>query len=170
MNASAAPCRGFTLLELAAVVAVVAVVATAAMPSLHGWIARQRLKAAAEQLAVHLNEARFEAVRRRVPLHFSGLSDGRVWCWAIGTAPGLNCGLDQPSALRLVRHGDHRGVQLAEVQAASFDPRDGHLLAPSGGALLKAATGEALRVRLTPLGRALTCSPDGAMPQVARCP
>lgn len=163
-------CRGLTLLELGAVLAVVAIVTTAALPSLSGWVARQRLKSAAEQLAAQLSEARFEAVRRGVAIHFSTLGQGREWCWAIGTAPGLNCAVDQASALRLVRHADHRGVQLVESGPLAFDPKDGRLSGAGAAVVLRADTGETLKVRLGPLGRAAVCSPDGAFSYAARCP
>ncbi|MFN0183657.1 MAG: Tfp pilus assembly protein FimT/FimU [Aquabacterium sp.] len=161
--------RGLTLLELAAVLAIVAIVTTAAVPSLMSWVARQRLKAAAEQLAAQLTEARFEAVRRGVAIHFSSRGEGGHWCWAIGTVPGLNCSVDQPSALRMVRNGDHAGVQLLRAEPLSFEPRDGRLRTPAAGVQLRSARGEVLAVRLTPLGRATICSPDMPVPGANPC-
>lgn len=56
--------RGFTLVELLIVVTVLAVVLTLAVPGLFAYNERRRLEGTAEQAAVLLRKARYDAIRR----------------------------------------------------------------------------------------------------------
>ncbi|WP_397536090.1 Tfp pilus assembly protein FimT/FimU, partial [Roseateles sp.] len=60
-NASAL--RGFTLLEVAAVMAITGIVLAMAVPSYANFAARQQLRAAGESLALDLRLAREESLR-----------------------------------------------------------------------------------------------------------
>ncbi len=73
--------RGFTIIELMAVMVVVAVLATIALPNLREMIVRMRLKTAASDLQSSLLFARSEAVKRNagitvVPVSSADWSQG----------------------------------------------------------------------------------------------
>lgn len=161
--------RGLTLIELTIALAVLAVLATLALPSFGSAVDRTRLKSAAETLAADLGEARFQAAQRGLPLHL-GFRTGAGWCWAVATAPDCRC--DQAQACRLEAQdaSAYPGVTLLEAQATRLDP-DGQatVVGAATGALLQSRRGERLRVLVTPLGRALVCSPDGGVPGYPRC-
>ncbi len=150
--------RGFTLVELMATLALSAIVVLLAVPSFAQAVARHRLQAAAEQLALDLAEARQQAAQRGTVLHLS-FNGGAQWCYALAAAPGCDCRTDSACSLKTVASRDYPGVQLLQAEDARIEPRPG---ASSGGsALLQGAAGQALRVTLGPLGRARVCAPAG---------
>lgn len=157
--------RGFTLIELAITLAVLAVLGTLALPSLGRSLERHRLQAAAQALVADLSEARFEAARRGVPLHFEARA-GASWCWAVTSAPGCRC--DQAGACRLasVQADEHRGVRLVSARSVRFDA-DGR--ADAGLEALLEAGPNRLRVDLGVLGRARVCSLRGELPGTPAC-
>jgi type IV fimbrial biogenesis protein FimT len=159
--------HGLTLLELIVALAIVAVLATLALPSFGHMLARHRLKAAAENLAVDLAELRFEATRRGVPLHLHYVA-GAQWCYALATASGCDCRVAQSCQIKTVRAGDHPGVQLLDAQDALFDAQPGTQVG-SGQALLRGPDGTQLRVGLSPLGRPRVCAPAAAAQGYPAC-
>jgi type IV fimbrial biogenesis protein FimT len=161
------PARGLTLLELMAALGIVAVLAALALPSFGAMMARHRLKAAAEHLAIDLAELRFEATQRGLPLHLH-FASGAQWCYTLATASGCDCRVAQSCQLKTVRASDHPGVQLVEAQDALFAPQPGAQLG-SGSALLRSNDGAQLRVGLTVLGRPKVCAPGAAVAGIASC-
>lgn len=159
--------RGVTLIELMIALAIMVVLLSLALPSMLSGLQRQRLKGAAESLAADLNEARFEAARRGVNVHF-GFTPGAEWCYAASVAPGCDCKSRQPCQIKAVRSEDHRHVGLVDAQGTMFTPDSG--ARTSGGtALLQSPGGDRLRVELSGMGRARICAPDGAMPGYPAC-
>jgi type IV fimbrial biogenesis protein FimT len=67
--------RGFTVIEVVIVVAVIGFLLAAAAPSASAWIRNSRIRTAAESIAVGLQQARNEAVRRNQPVSFFLVSD-----------------------------------------------------------------------------------------------
>jgi type IV fimbrial biogenesis protein FimT len=161
--------RGLTLIELTIALALLAVLATLALPSFGSAVDRTRLKAAAETLAADLGEARFQAAQRGLPLHL-GFRIGPDWCWAVATAPDCPCDQTQACRLKTENAAAYPGVTLLEANATRFDP-DGQAVAEGAatGALLQSRRGERLRVLVTPLGRALVCTPDASVSGYPRC-
>jgi type IV fimbrial biogenesis protein FimT len=143
-----------------AVLGIAAVLATLALPSFGHMLARHRLKAAAENLAVDLAELRFEASRRGVPLHLHFVT-GAQWCYALATVSGCDCRVAQSCQLKTIGAGSHPGVQLLEAQDVLFDAQPDSQIG-SGSALLRGADGSQLRVGLTRLGRPKVCAPGAA--------
>ncbi len=147
--------------------AIIAVLATLAVPSFGSMLARHRLKAAADHLAMDLAELRFESTRRGVPLHLQ-LTPGTDWCYALATAPGCDCRAAQSCQLKTVRASDFPGVELLQGQALRLEPLT-TVAAARSGVLLQGHDGAQLRVDLSPLGRASVCAPGTAVPGYSRC-
>jgi type IV fimbrial biogenesis protein FimT len=57
------PRRGFTTLELLAVISILLIMAAIALPNLSGWARNQRLKGVARDLMSHFQFARLEAIK-----------------------------------------------------------------------------------------------------------
>ena len=157
--------RGFTLVEMAVVMTIIVTLATLALPYYGDYVARQRLKAAAEHLAADLAEARFEAARRGMPM-FVNFSAGADWCYAITTAPGCTCSAAAACRLKTVGHGSFAGVSVAEGKEILFNPNGSSM---AGSMRLQTLNGQALLVQTSALGRARICSAQGEMPGYARC-
>ncbi len=158
---------GLTLPEMLVTLALLAVLASLALPSFGAMMARHRLKAAADNLALDLAELRFEAARRGVPLHLQ-ITAGADWCYALATAPGCDCRVAQVCQLKTVRALDHPGIRLLQAQDLQFEPTP-MLAATPSAALLQAPDGEQLRVGLSPLGRPSVCAPQASVPGYTRC-
>ena len=165
--ASIHPPRGLTLLELMVALGIVGVLMTLALPSFGSMVARHRLKAAAENLAMDLAELRFEATQRGVPLHMH-FATGPHWCYALATASGCDCRVAQSCQLKTVRAKDHPGVQLVAGQPVLFEPQPGAGV-DGGSAVLQSTEGAQLRVGLTRLGRPKVCAPGAAVPGYSGC-
>ncbi len=150
--------RGLTLIEILIAVAVLGILAALALPDLGQRMARHRLAAAAETLALDLAEARVEAAQAG-PLYL--VFDRRAdWCYAVARNPRCGCSGAEACQIKVVRATDTPGVQLATAEDALFD---GATLPVAGGqVLLRGAGGvETLQVGLSPLGRPRVCSPSG---------
>lgn len=161
------PARGLTLIETLVALAVLAILASLAVPSFGGMLARQRLKLAADDLAMDLAELRFEATRRGVPLHLQA-RPGADWCYALATTPGCDCRVPQSCQLKTVSAREHPGVAMTQAQDLRFEPTA--MTATFGGhAVLQGHDGTQLRVGLSPLGRPSVCAPLAPVPGYARC-
>ena len=161
--------HGLTLIELMVALAIVAVLMSLAVPSFGSVLARHRLKAAAEQLAADLADARLLAAQRGHALHLN-LQGGAQWCWAIASASGCDCRVAQSCQLKTVRAADHPSVALVDGSEMRIDARGfAGLPSVAGHALLQGREGDTLRVTLTPLGRAKVCAPAAAVAGYTRC-
>lgn len=160
--------RGLTLIELMIALGIAAVLMTLAVPSFSTYLQRHRLKAAAQGLEADLREARYEAVRRGLPVQLS-FSGGADWCYAITTAPDCDCRSARPCRLRAVRAGDLRGVQLAQSQGTRFDPISGLPEHAGAGAVWAVPGGERIRVSVNALGRPELCMVEGQMVPFGAC-
>ncbi|HEY6355947.1 MAG TPA: prepilin-type N-terminal cleavage/methylation domain-containing protein, partial [Burkholderiaceae bacterium] len=113
--------RGITLIECVIALAIVAALMSIALPSFGDAMARARLRAAAEDLALDLGNARLESVRQGAGLVHVTLRPGSPWCWAVGSVPDIDC--HQPSvggALHVARADDYAGVTMTRGVSASF--------------------------------------------------
>jgi type IV fimbrial biogenesis protein FimT len=79
--------RGFTLVELMAVLAVVAVIVTLAAPSFTRMIEMQRLRGVQAQLVTDMQFARSEAVSRNSVLRIDFRNTPQLSCYTMYTAP-----------------------------------------------------------------------------------
>jgi len=161
--------RGITLIECVIAIALVAALMSIALPSFGEAMSRARLRAAAQDLALGLGNARLESLRGGArPVHVT-LKPGSAWCWAVGPVPNADCRNPvADSTQHVVRADDYAGVTMTRGVSASFDGRD-TLAAAGFAAEFALAQGQQLRVHVTPLGRASICSPQGSMLDFPRC-
>jgi type IV fimbrial biogenesis protein FimT len=111
--------RGFTLIELVALLAVAAVAVSIAVPSYQALIDNHRIQIATHAIVAHLQLARTEAVKsgERVALCPSNEAerclDGFDWSAGFIVFRDLNHDHDRQSAEPLLRvHGGNRGLRV----------------------------------------------------------
>lgn len=129
VNESRKADRGFTLLELMITITVAAVVLGVGVPSFMGLMQSSRATAYTNELAIALNLARSEAIRRGRVVTLCGTADGTTcqngtdWTggWIVTTTPAAASGL-----LR-AWPGVAGGANAITASAASvaFQPRGG---------------------------------------------
>lgn len=160
---------GFTLIELLLALALMLLLLGVTVPTFADMAQRQRLVAATEQLALELQQARYDAVQRGVPIYVSYRS-GAQWCYAVSREPGCDCG--DAAASCAIRRGDSRefpGVDLTGGPATMFDPALGGST-PGTAVGLSAGRTLATEVRISASGRAHACSVGAAdSSRISRC-
>ena len=184
----ASPARGFTVIELMAVVVVAAVLLALAVPSLREFTARQRVKAINAELVTDVHFARSESVARKrtVVITFHS-DDAQMTCYTIfdiDTTPGPECDCRKPlgsacdgvplvTEIKTVQVPRSTSVTLqhpaAPAHSVSFrepqglaDPNDFRVTVASS------ISGK-LRTATNVLGRPQACSPDGSIVGVPQC-
>lgn len=175
------PTKGFTLIELMVTIAVLAILLAMAAPSFAEFAERQALRGTADNIIGVIGLAKEEAAKRDrlVQVDFIKLGDGVCAGAAVGTA-GCDCSAGTcPLAASAASERDLKGVRITGDPlfggdgAFVIDPKTGTLLdlADSGAVDLETQRGYGLRIRVNPLARASTCTPDGkkSLPGVAPC-
>ena len=160
--------QGLTLIELMIGLGICAVLMSLAVPSFQAYLQRNRLKAAAQGMELDLKEARYETARRGQALHLA-FKPGADWCYAITTSAECDCRVQQPCRLKSVRAADLRGVHLLATHDVRFDPASGNPDTGAQVAVWQVASGEKVRVSVSPLGRPSVCMLDGALPPLPGC-
>ena len=172
MGASAAAARrarGITLIECVIALGILAALMSIALPSFADAMARARLRGAAEDLALGLGNARLESVRAGAGKVHVTVTPGASWCWSVGPVADVDCANPPAgSTLHTVRADAYPGITMTHGMSASFDGRD-MLAAASFAAEFVSSHGGALRVHVTPLGRASICAPEGRSLDFPRC-
>lgn len=136
--------RGVSMIEIMIALAVLAILTSLALPSFNGFIANQRIRAAAESLRSGVQLARVEALRRGTGVVFdmSGLDSS----WAIGCESPVGDDLD----------GDGLPDCPAQIQSAER--------AVSGGAAVMSITADSTRLTFSPVGLVRQANLDGSAP------
>jgi type IV fimbrial biogenesis protein FimT len=161
--------RGITLIECVIALAIIAALMGVALPSFGDAMARARLRAAAEELAIDLGNARMESVRQGAGLVHVTLRPGANWCWSVGTIANVDChNPPAGSTWHVVRAEDYAGITMSNGTSTSFDARD-TLAAAGVAAEFTSAQGQELRVQVMPLGRASICSLRASTLDFPRC-
>jgi len=160
--------RGITLIECVIAVAIVAALMSVALPSFGEAMARARLRAAAQDLALDLGNARLESIRQGSGRVHVTVRPGNSWCWSVGPVADVDCHNPPAGTLHVARADDYAGVMMTRGVSASFDGRDA-LAAAGFAAEFVSPQGQQLRVQVTPLGRATICSPEGTSLDHPRC-
>ena len=160
--------RGLTLLELVIAMVIAALLLSLAVPSLAGWLARHRVRAAAQHLAADMGEARHEAVRLGRSLHMV-YRTGSDWCYAIALDAQADCRQPGGLVLKAVDAKQHPGVSLLEGAPQAFDGRSGLRQGMAGAARWVSARGDQLAVQVSALGRPTVCAPANRWSDIAGC-
>ncbi len=168
--------EGFTLVELLLTLAIAALLIELAAPAMARFLDNARLRAATEDIARELVQARSHAVTFRKPIYFTIAAAGNTWCYGWGEVQGCDCiGRDTATACRTgtgnltTRHNQSSDdypqirLNLPVNQGASrflrFSPVRGTATATS---FSLGNRNKETRVIVSLLGRVRTCSPDAA--------
>lgn len=92
------PSSGFTLPELLVTVAIMAVLLGGAVPAVIGFVDRERITSAAEEIYVLFSQARSEAVSRSVPIFLNFAANGTAtWSYGMGLAANCDATITNPA-------------------------------------------------------------------------
>ena len=182
---------GFTLIELMVVMAITVVLLLIAAPVFTDFIARSRLRSAADDLTNQLALARAEALRLDRNVNVSVVGSATAWCAggrqytipagsieglvsAGSAAPACDCSSATDSLnclvenkFSLVKSIDYENVEMTAGggTAFAFDRKLGTLTNLTGATLTLRSTTRPDRYKLNivvnPMGHARTCAPAG---------
>lgn len=88
---SAQAIRGFTLIELMIVVAIIAIIAAMAVPAFNGLVAKNKVKAAAEDIYGLVLQGKSEAPIRDLDISVNTKPAATPWCVGISLASSCDC-------------------------------------------------------------------------------
>lgn len=181
--------HGFTMVEMMVTVAVIAVLLLVAAPSLADMLSRYRVELAANELKTNIALARTEVGlrARTVALEFKQGNEGSCYTMSvIGTVSGRcdctkgagsACRGQQPE-LKTVTLARGSGVTLSpsatwpdsySVNYLRLDPPRITADPADFAVLIKGSRAGQLLIKLNPLGRISTCTPDRSMPGYEPC-
>lgn len=159
--------RGFTLLELIAVISVLGITTALAVPAAQNTLQKRRLIDAGEAVYAHLQLVRSEAIKSNDEAYLKFDTGGTNWCLGLDETTTCDCNTDGDCNLNGAEYrltgADFPGVSLSQTfftDVTGFEPRRG-LAHTTGTAVLSSDSG-LLHVKVSPLGSVTLCSPDGA--------
>lgn len=170
--------KGFTLIEMMVVVAIVAILAALAAPSFNDYIAKNRVKGAAEEIYGLILQAKSEGPIRDADISIN-VSTSAPWCVGYATAANCSCSgtisctvdVAGTAVTQVVSGSDFTNVTLAESFAGTgttFSLPRGNA---AGGSITATSGNWALRVVISPQGRVILCNPnDNTMIGYEACP
>lgn len=180
--------RGVTLVELLTVLAIVGVLLAVAAPSLADLLNRRRVEAVASDLSADLAYARSEGGLRARAITLRFAADSQTSCYVVhvqGKIGSCNClnpqGTECPGSysnqlpLKVTRVNASHGVTLVPASGSStitFVTPHAALANETGASItIIGNRGYKLEARVSGLGRALVCDPDGSFGGgYKRCP
>ncbi|WP_299179838.1 GspH/FimT family pseudopilin [uncultured Neptuniibacter sp.] len=162
--------QGVTLLELLITIVVLTIVATIGVPGLFDHMDKRRIDGAAHTFLSDVQYARAEALKQSETIYIE--VDTADWCYGItdsASAATCDCSAGTGCTVNGVDHytssDSFPNVTFASSLAGStitFDPVRG-TIGPSGSLFFSSTKGtSALRVILSPLGRAKLCATSGS--------
>jgi type II secretion system protein H len=186
MNRRLARQTGVTLIEMIVTIAILGVFAALVAPSFAGFLAKKRVEGVLAELVTDLQYARTEAVQRSRPVQVTfGANCYRIQALGSATATvstTASCTASVPAAeaelktvslaatpaATLSTQGSLRAVLFDPVQGlASFTDTSGTAVASAQVDVSSSDGAHQLRVALSAVGRARTCSPNGSVPGYA---
>ncbi|MDP1658990.1 MAG: GspH/FimT family pseudopilin [Methylotenera sp.] len=110
--------RGFSLVELMIGIAIMAIAVSLGMPSYRIWIENTRIRNGAESIQTGLQKARFEALKRNVPVQ---LVLGANSAWTLSCVTATQCAdlIGGVLETRTVSEGSSASITVTPTPAAS---------------------------------------------------
>lgn len=173
--------KGFTLVELMVVVAIVAIIAAIAVPSFNDFVAKNRVKGAAEEIYGLILQAKSEAPIRDTNISVNTNTGADPWCVGFSTTVDCDCtaadactvpvGADATEVLQVVNGAQYNGVTIAETFANTGTtfrlPRN---TASQAGTISVASGNWQLNIIISTQGRIRVCNPNNnTMPGYDPC-
>lgn len=153
---------GFTIVEMMMALAVLGVLVAAAVPSFQSTMARARLEGAVNLLAIDLQYARSESIRRRTTATLTAAVGGGSYTITY-VDPA-----DSGSTLTLKTVAMPADVSVSATGAVTFSSLRG-LGNARTFTLTSSRTSEQLQVATNAAGRVQTCSPSGGFRGYPTC-
>lgn len=162
---------GITLVETMVTVAIIAILAAVALPNLSDYFTNQRIKNAAENTYVALQNAKFESAKINQVISLAIQPDSAnasltTWCFGRTVAPATTCdctgGTPSCADGSVVSSTDYPNVTLTfnNNNLRSFSPLRGSADGTQGTLTFTNGT-KSLGVKLSTYGRVTICRPSG---------
>jgi len=164
---------GLTLIELMVTLAILGVIAALAAPSFSGFVARAKLRGAANEVFADLQYARSESVQKNRVFQVEFSATGyEVWRMD-RTAPANRDASTaaEPNPVKTVVWSDS-GTNLTggSAMVVTYNPvRASATIANGPLVIAHSLTGGTLRVTVNTTGRAELCSPGASLQGVVSC-
>lgn len=157
--------RGFTLIELMAVIAIMGILLAIAAFSFEAYFQKYRAKRTAETINAFFVNAKSEAVKHNAAVRavFTVSGGGAVWCAGLTTATTCDCNTAASCKIdgvdRVISSADFNGVSLSpSVTTFGFNAERG--TTTSGNVEVTSVSGKKLQVKMSGRGRIKICSPS----------
>lgn len=169
---------GFTLVELMVVVAIVAIIAAIAVPSFNDFVAKNRVKGAAEEIYGLILQAKSEAPIRDTNISVNIDSGADPWCVGFSTVAGCDCDADDEcvvpvagtDVLQVVNGTEYENVTIAETFNTGTTFRLPRNTASQAGTISVTSGAWQLNVIVSTQGRIRVCNPNAnTMPGYDAC-
>jgi len=168
--------KGFSTIEGMITLTIICLLLTTGLPAFAGYLEKQRLRDAAEEMSAQLHYARSESILRgpatRISMSFK--TDGaNTWCYGLSTTDSCDCTITDPEAagactsttvgngtLSVVSSPQYAGeVSLKGVTFSGKRTTYSSNRSPSAaGQLTLSSAGREMDVVLTAMGRVRVCS------------
>jgi len=164
---------GLTLIELMVAVAILGVIAMMAAPSFTGFVARAKLRGAAQEVFADMQYARSESVQKNQVFQVEFSANGYE-VWRMDRVVPANHDAStavNPNPVKAVYWSDS-GTSLTggSAMVVTYNPvRASATIANGPLEIAHSATSGTLQVTVNTTGRAELCSPNASLPGVVSC-
>lgn len=164
---------GFTLIELMVVLAILGIVALMAAPSFNSYIARTKLRGAANEAATDLQYARSESVQKNQAFRVEFSANGyEIWRMSRTSATTRDAAsAAAPNPVKVGQWGDGRTSATGGASmVVDFDPVRASATVSDGPLVLShSAISGSIQLEVHATGRVEMCSPSGSITGIAAC-
>jgi type IV fimbrial biogenesis protein FimT len=181
--------RGLTMVEVLVTLAIAAILISVAVPSMLGFLDRQRVISITAEMVTDLRLARSETVKRNQAIEMSFDGDGSQTCYVIHTTDTAfgDCNCTRAAGAVCVDAGGNAVANLTDLKTVQL-PRSQRVtvasnqvaykfMAPTGMPQItdgmqvdvSSPRGGQLRVTTNAVGRPTVCSPNSSIPGYPPC-